>query len=342
MSDVHQIIHQARGHVMQGVATLQTPGVPPELSESAQPLSQVAGLLEQLQSGAQLNAAASYPVVLSTLQRALHALQWSNHQHPLREAAIDHVAGALGLVFSVSTAPAQLSGVASPAGAPAVVAPREAIPPAVVPPAVVAPAPVPAVASPVPPATPATPAPAHLAQPGSPATLRQTERSKPSSRRDPKLPLVAAAVKAAGKEPAPVRSSQADVDQPPRVPASRAPATEGAGHLRLDALLGANSASNFYRGFDGDDVVDHGGVFVATYNLPSLGQRIALRVSLPDGRDFTTRGVVKWRRLPAPDGSHPQDIPPGFGLSMEEVSDDARALIARYVNNREPLFHDDT
>jgi Tfp pilus assembly protein PilZ len=197
-----------------------------------------------------------------------------------------------------------------------------------------------------------------------PPTMREVERSeepksahraesKERASAKPKVSpgsvkpgLVADAVKAAGKAPASVKAKEKakeppQVEQPPRVPPSRSPASQEGGLPRLDALLGANSASNFYRGFDDDDVVSHGGVFVATYNSPNLGQRIALRVSFPDGHEFTTRGVVKWRRLAAPDGSHPHDVPPGFGVSLEDVSEQARGLIARYVSNREPLFHDD-
>lgn len=116
--------------------------------------------------------------------------------------------------------------------------------------------------------------------------------------------------------------------------------TDAVGLLRVDAALGANSPSNFYRGFDGDDVIEHGGLFVATYNVPELDQRLAVRVAFPDGREFLAQGVVKWRRLAAPGGSHAPDAPPGFGLRFEQVPPNARTLVEHYVQNREPLFHD--
>jgi Tfp pilus assembly protein PilZ len=108
----------------------------------------------------------------------------------------------------------------------------------------------------------------------------------------------------------------------------------------MDASLGANSPSNFYRGFDGDDVLEHGGLFVATYNLPALAQRVAVRVAFPDGREFIAQGVVKWRRLAPPGGSHSPEAPPGFGLQFEQAPPNARQLVESYVTNREPLFHD--
>lgn len=108
--------------------------------------------------------------------------------------------------------------------------------------------------------------------------------------------------------------------------------------LRAEANLGAHSSTNFYKGLSGNDVVDSGGIFVATYQIPNIGQALILHVSLPGGYEFEAKGVVRWTRE-SPDGG-PQ-APPGFGAQFTEISPEGRQLVYRYVRNREPLFHDD-
>ncbi|MGH7269586.1 MAG: PilZ domain-containing protein, partial [Polyangiaceae bacterium] len=104
------------------------------------------------------------------------------------------------------------------------------------------------------------------------------------------------------------------------------------------ADLGAHSSSNFYKGLSGNDIIDHGGLFVATYKLPKIGQPVRLRVSLPGGYEFEANAVVRWRREPSDSDG---DAPPGFGAQFTEITPEARHLVQRYVRNREPMFHDD-
>ncbi len=125
--------------------------------------------------------------------------------------------------------------------------------------------------------------------------------------------------------------------QPPAAQAYQPPAAGGA---RIDAELGAHSPSNFYKGLSGNDVVDHGGVFIATYNIPRIGHTITVHVSMPGGYEFDALAVVKWTRETV-DSSHGQAAPPGFGAQFVQITPEARQLIYRYVRNREPLFHDD-
>src|SRR5678815_5432311 len=89
-----------------------------------------------------------------------------------------------------------------------------------------------------------------------------------------------AAVPAAGSAAVPAAGSAAV----PAAPAA-APAAQGGG-TRIDAELGAHSPSNFYKGLSGNDVVEHGGLFVATYNIPRIGQSITVHVSMPGGYEF--------------------------------------------------------
>jgi len=108
--------------------------------------------------------------------------------------------------------------------------------------------------------------------------------------------------------------------------------------VRIEAELGAHSTTNFYKGLSGNDVIDSGGIFIATYNIPSVGQPLSVKVCLPGGYEFEAAAVVRWTRDSPQSGS---DSPPGFGAQFTQISPEGRQLVYRYVRNREPLFHDD-
>jgi Tfp pilus assembly protein PilZ len=110
------------------------------------------------------------------------------------------------------------------------------------------------------------------------------------------------------------------------------------GAVRIEAALGAHSPTNFYKGLSGNDVVDAGGIFVATYQIPKIGTNLVLNVSLPGGYEFQAQGVVRWTREPS---SVSDGASPGFGAQITSISPEGRQLVYRYVRNREPLFHDD-
>jgi uncharacterized protein (TIGR02266 family) len=123
---------------------------------------------------------------------------------------------------------------------------------------------------------------------------------------------------------------------PPATPSMPVPAPP-AGNLQLvNADLGAHSATNFYKGLSGNDIIDHGGLFVSTYAMPKIGTAVRLKVSLPGGYEFEANASVKWTRE---DGGG--DAPPGFGAQFTQITPEARQLVYRYVRNREPIFHDD-
>jgi len=108
--------------------------------------------------------------------------------------------------------------------------------------------------------------------------------------------------------------------------------------LRIEAELGAHSSTNFYKGLSGNDVIDSGGIFVATYQIPEIGQNLSLRVSMPGGYEFEALGIVRWTRDAPNSGA---DGAPGFGAQFTQITPEGRQLVYRYVRNREPLFHDD-
>ncbi len=128
-------------------------------------------------------------------------------------------------------------------------------------------------------------------------------------------------------------------DRVGRKDSHRAPLPEkgpAAGALHLEASLGAHSPTNFYKGLSGNDVIDDGGLFIATYQIPAIGTPLWITVSLPGGYEFQAGGVVRWTR-----STGSGDSPPGFGAALKDLSKEARQLVYRYVRNREPLFHDD-
>ncbi len=123
--------------------------------------------------------------------------------------------------------------------------------------------------------------------------------------------------------------------QAPQQPMQPMPAPTGE---PFSADLGAQSSTNFYKGLSGNDIIDHGGLFISTYKIPKIGTPVRLRVSLPGGYEFEANAVVRWSRESSEGGD---EAPPGFGAQFTQITNEARQLVYRYVRNREPLFHDD-
>lgn len=147
----------------------------------------------------------------------------------------------------------------------------------------------------------------------------------------PSNPQPQANVPSAPAHPAPHPAPGASiptVDAPANVP-------------RVEANLGAHSTSNFYKGLSGNDVIESGGIFVATYAIPKLGSNVVIRVSLPGGYEFEALGIVEWTREAPLSQSAGIEAPPGFGAKFTQITQEGRQLVYRYVRNREPLFHDD-
>jgi hypothetical protein len=120
--------------------------------------------------------------------------------------------------------------------------------------------------------------------------------------------------------------------QPHAIPPPRGSQPQGT--PSVDVELGTHSVSNFYKGLGGNDVNEHGGIFVATYKLLKIGSTVALRVLLPGNYEFTASGVVQWTR-------EASSTEPGFGARFTQISAEGRQLVYRYTRNREPMFYDD-
>jgi len=105
---------------------------------------------------------------------------------------------------------------------------------------------------------------------------------------------------------------------------------------RFDAQLGGESPANFYQPATGQDVVEHGGIFVPTHRQPpARGSTVAVRIPFPGGREIEVMGVVEWTRSPETGGG-----PPGFGARFVRLSPEERVLIEQYVQARPPFRFD--
>jgi hypothetical protein len=336
MSDPISAAKSARESLARALGALQSdPSVPPQLMAIAEPVSNAMGALFQIERSGGGAAATSGPVALEAVRRALALLQQQPSNHPAVQLALEAVAGSLGTVHGLASGKIQAA--AAPAQKP------QAAP----------------YAQPTQPqaAYPQPQQPAYAQPPQGYAPQQQgyaPPAAGPGYGAPVQSPQAYAATYVAPSPPAaqqaypppqqayppPQQAYQPPQQaQPPARPAAPAQAPAGGG-VRVEAELGAHSPSNFYKGLSGNDVVDHGGLFIATYNIPRVGQPITVHVSMPGGYEFDAAAVVKWTRETV-DSSHGQTAPPGFGAQFTQITPEARQLVYRYVRNREPLFHDD-
>ena len=170
------------------------------------------------------------------------------------------------------------------------------------------------------------PAPAPLQPMAAPPPPAVARPAVPAPQPAPVIAVAPAPAPAAALAPAPALQ-----------PAPFAPHAAGA-PASIDVELGTYSASNFYKGLGGTDVLEHGGIFVATYKIPKIGATVRLRVHLPGDYEFHASAQVQWTREP---GGFGDSTEPGFGARILQISQEGRQLVYRYARNREPLFYDD-
>jgi hypothetical protein len=267
------------------------------------------GLLHSIEKGSAAPAAASD--ALKAVRAALALLQSTTAVHPALDRAMESVAGSLSAIHALTTAAPPQAAVPAQPQAAAVVR-TEPVHPVRVNPAPVNPAP----------ANPAPTAPVNTAQP-IPLT-RVVSEPAPVHALEPAVPA---------RQPAPLAASAGS--------AAHQPPAASSDETVVQAALGTHSPSNFYKGLNGNDVLESGGLFIATYNIPDIGEKLRVDVSLPGGFEFSAKAVVMWSR-DAPSSSQNATLsPPGYGVRLTDISAEGRQLVYRYVRNREPLFHDD-
>jgi PilZ domain len=358
VSDPIALARTARESLSKGLSALQgDPSLPAAVAELASPIAQAMGALHQIERSQGATVQPHADTALAHIRTALGQLQTQPPSHAALALAMEAVASSLAQVHALSklgSAPVPAPPVMSPVQVASVpVAAKPSVPvhtaplmnapvqPAPKPVEYVQPAPKPAAIAPA-----AAPqANAVYAAPGFP----QPAFPQPPRSGAPAAPAPVASAPVRAPAPAPVVAAPAPFGQADPFAATTnkslgndgnaGPAgyrSPGAVAPLIDAALGAHSVTNFYKGLAGNDIIEHGGLFVGTYMIPKLGSQVRLRVSLPGGYEFEAGAVVRWRR--DPDNG---DSQPGFGAQLTQISAEAKQLIYRYVRNREPLFHDD-
>jgi len=345
----------AREGLARGLNLLQDPNLPPPFLQAAEPIAKAMGALMQAErsDGHSATIRPHAEAALASVRDALARLQALPAAHPAAEQATGAVAGSLGLVHALtrhqSVAPPPAPGFQPQA--PAYAAPQAPPQQQWGAPQQQAYQPPPQPQFQPPPQPQYQPPPQQYQPPAQqqyqPPQQQQfqpppQQQAAPALRPQPQVyqgppPAQQAAPPMARPAPMP------DFNRAPAAPAA-SPAPIGAGESigpppagTVEAELGAHSPSNFYKTLSGNDIVDHGGIFVSTYNIPRMGAQIMLRVHLPGGYHFDSRAVVRWTR----EARDNPDAPPGFGAQFQGITGEQRQLIQRYVRNREPLFYDD-
>ena len=327
----------AREKLAAALALLQDPEAGNLIDSVAEPVARAMGALHQVESSGGAKLAEKSPEALDAVRAALAALQ-SQPNSRIAEQATEHIAGSLGMIHGLAEQAKHVA--AAPVPAPTVsAAPAPAMQAGALDKTQMAP-----VTSPpaihMPSAKPAPAAPGGALD----ATL-PTPTRPPAFSPNPALDSTQASVRApeppfdATRPSAPAPEMGRKASSRPARNSKMAPAPRGgkpASVLDVEANLGAHSPTNFYKGLSGNDVVDDGGLFVATYDIPSIGTKLWLSVNMPGGYQFEALGEVRWTRE-----SGVGDAPPGYGCAIKDIADEARKLVYRYVKNREPLFHDD-
>jgi len=304
MAEPKELANKARTDLAQALEALQSsPDVPERLLEIAEPIAATMGILHRIERSGTAEGA-SCQQALDQVRGALDELQAVGSNVPAVDQAMEAVAGSLSKLFAlaktVGDAPAPQP--AAPQPAPQPVAPQPAAPQA---------------AQPVAPQQP----------------LDQTALAGTPQMASPAAPdqLAAGGTVLMG-DGQPVAGVPADDHVPGMTDAPPPPA--GAEHVNVE--LGAHSTSNFYKGLSGNDVIDHGGIFVGTYKIPKVNTPVQLRVLLPGDLEFIADAIVQWTRE-----TRSGESEPGFGAKFTRIPPEGRKLVYRYVRNREPMFYDD-
>jgi hypothetical protein len=305
MSDPVSLARTARENLARGLGALQSPGVPPQVMAVAESIATAMSALHRVEASQGAARGEAAPAALQAARHALGMLQQQPQGYPAVDHALEAIASSLNLIHQLASAPAA--------------APQAAYAGTVA-----------------------------MSPGGAPATMPSAQPwgQQPPQQQPPQQAYQQPAQPAYQQQPPQqaYQPPQQAYQQPPQqayqapaAPAAAAPTAAAAGALRFEAELGAHSATNFYKGLSGNDVIDSGGIFIATYQVPQIGRNIVVKVSMPGGYEFEALGVVRWTR----EGGGGSDAQPGFGAQFTQISPEGRQLVYRYVRNREPLFHDD-
>jgi uncharacterized protein (TIGR02266 family) len=118
-------------------------------------------------------------------------------------------------------------------------------------------------------------------------------------------------------------------------PMPLAPATSS-NPIEIEANIGASTETNFFVGFSGE--IAEGGVFIATYTILERSTPVNVLLTLPGGFEMQLAGMVNFVRDPMDFSSSSE---PGIGVRFENVTDEQRQLMLRFIAKRAPIFYDE-
>jgi len=106
--------------------------------------------------------------------------------------------------------------------------------------------------------------------------------------------------------------------------------------IDLAVEVGLESDNSFYTGLTQD--ISKAGLFVATRDVRSVGERITVQFTLP-GHDqpIAAETEVRWVR----DDRGGSDMPEGMGLRFLSLTPQIQRAIAEFLKTNESLFYDD-
>jgi uncharacterized protein (TIGR02266 family) len=107
--------------------------------------------------------------------------------------------------------------------------------------------------------------------------------------------------------------------------------------IDLEVKVDLESDHTFYTGLTRN--IGAGGLFVATYDLRPVGDRISLKFQLPGNAEpLEVETEVRWIREIS---SLQRHLTVGMGLSFINLPADVATAIGRFLTDRDSLYHDD-
>lgn len=103
---------------------------------------------------------------------------------------------------------------------------------------------------------------------------------------------------------------------------------------RIEVMVDHRSETNFFSDLSSDPQI--GGLFVATYDILSVGKRLNVRLALPGSGLFQIQGTVTWVR--EADNCSDEDISPGMGISFSQLNPESTRAIEQFMSERQPLL----
>ena len=307
---------QAREALGKALEALQKDAdIPKEVLGIAQNIARSVGaLFEAEYASTEVDGKTCVKSALGTLSQTLALLQDVKSEHAGIQTATESIADVISILFPLTNKPSVRPESSSSAAPPRTTSTNA--PPS----------------STAPPSSPPVSKPPSVAPPSKPPSIRPPSSRPPSIRPVSNRPVSNRPLSSRPSSARPVSRVPAPIPTSMLPPPAPIPMGD---RRRIEANLGATTQSNFYVGFSGE--IAHGGVFLATYETLPKDTSVTMLVTLPGGLEFECDGYVRFVRDPLDFASESE---PGIGIQFEDLSDDARDLVLRFVGKRPPIFYD--